>query len=219
MRHNADMQNSRIKENRRFNISSVFSLILILSLLFLPVNFAFAQNTSAPANNGAAENNVPGQNFVEDDFRPQIEEESAAWLIIKTMFVLGLFIGGFYFFYKFVTQKSGVNLAGHEAISILSTVSLGPNKFIQIVDVAGKIFLLGVTDNNVNLLTEIKDREEIDRIRLLSSRSTPVKGATFQDFIVGQVGWVVDKVSEIRSGELLNCVLELISRRSAFGNS
>ena len=199
MRHNADMQNSHIKENRRFNILSVFSWILILSLLFLPVNFAFAQNTSAPVNNNAQENTVPGQGFTEDDFRPQIEEESVAWLIIKTLFVLGLFIGGFYFFYRFVAQKSGLNFPGQEAIRILSTVSLGANKFIQIVDVAGKIFLLGVTDNNVNLLTEIKDKEEIDRIRLLSSRSTPVQGAKFQDFLAVQIGRVIDKVSEMRS--------------------
>jgi flagellar protein FliO/FliZ len=189
-----------MKGNNRFILLVIFSLAvfsLILTLSSLQISLAIAQ-TSAPANNNVQENNVPGQNFVEEDFRPQIEEESASWLIIKTIFVLGLFIGGFYFFYKFVTQKSGLNLSGQEAIRILSTVSLGTNKFIQIVDVAGKIFLLGVTDNNINLLTEIKDREEIDRIRLLSS-TPPVRGSTFQDFITGQVGWVVDKVTEMRS--------------------
>ncbi|MCL2154982.1 MAG: flagellar biosynthetic protein FliO [Leptospirales bacterium] len=197
MRHNTKMQNSQMKGNMKFIILSIFSLILILSCL--SVNPALAQDAPAPVNNNGTENNVPGQNFVEDDFKPQIEEESASWLIIKTLFVLGLFIGGFYFFYKFVAQKTGLNLSGQEAIRILSTVSLGTNKFIQIIDVAGKIFLLGVTDNNINLLTEIKDKEEIDRIRLLSSRSTPVQGAKFQDFLTERIGWVVDKVSDIRS--------------------
>jgi len=185
-----------MKGNIGFIIFAVFSFILILSSL--PISPAVAQG-AAPANNSAAENNVPGQNFVEDDFRPQIEEESAAWLIIKTIFVLGLFVGGFYYFYKFVRQKSGLNLTGQEAIRILSTVSLGANKFIQIVDVAGKVFLLGVTDNNINLLTEVKDRDEIDRIRLLSSSSTPAQGVSFQEFLIERVGWVRDKVSEIRS--------------------
>ena len=197
MRHNVMMHKSQVRGGMRFIIPVVFMLTLILSF---SLTYVFAQDVSAPANNSSAGNtNVPGQNFVEEDFRPQIEEESASWLIIKTLLVLALFIGGFYYFYKFVTQKSGINLSGHEAIRILSTVSLGTNKFIQIVDVAGKIFLLGVTDNNINLLTEIKDKEEIDRIRLLSSRSTNVQGATFQDFISGQIGWVADKVSEIRS--------------------
>jgi flagellar protein FliO/FliZ len=197
MRHNIEKQNSYTKGDAGFVIVTVFSLILILSSLCASI--AFAQDASVPVNNSNLANNVPGQNFVEDDFRPQIEEESASWLIIKTLFVLALFIGGFYFFYKFVAQKSGFNLSGQEAVRILSTVTLGTNKFIQIIDVAGKIFLLGVTDNNINLLTEIKDKEEIDRIRLLSSRSTPVQGAKFQDFITGQIGWVADKVTEMRS--------------------
>ena len=198
MRHNARMNKSQVRGSMSFIIQAVFLLTLILSSM--PAVNVFAQDASAPAKNGSADNNnVPGQTFTEEDFKPQIEEESAAWLIIKTMLVLGLFIGGFYYFYKFVAQKSGINLSGQEAIRILSTVSLGTNKFIQIVDVAGKIFLLGVTDNNINLLTEIKDKEEIDRIRLLSSRSTGVQGATFQDFLSGQIGWVADKVSEIRS--------------------
>jgi len=201
MRHNIKILNSRVKVNERFVVLAVFTFALILSSLPVVTN---AQESSPPANNNTAnnsstENNVPGQNFVEDDFRPQIEEESASWLVIKTIFVLALFIGGFYAFYKFVAQKSGMNLSGQEAIRILSTVSLGTNKFIQIVDVAGKIFLLGVTDNNINLLTEIKDREEIDRIRLLSSRSTLVQGVAFQDFIAGQIGRVADKISELRS--------------------
>ena len=197
MRHNTMMYRSCLKEGMRFIILTVFTFMLIV--LSVSAATAYAQNASPSTENSAAENNVPGQNFAEDDFKPQIEEESAAWLIIKTILVLALFVGGFYYFYKFVTQKSGMNLSGQEAIQILSTVSLGANKFIQIVDVAGKLFLLGVTDSSINLLTEIKDKDEIDRIRLLSSRSTPVHGATFQDFITGQVGWVADKISDIRS--------------------
>jgi flagellar biosynthetic protein FliO len=197
MRHNTKIQKSQIKGYMKFIILTIFFFFFILSSL--SVSPALAQDASVPANNSNLADNVPGQNFVEDDFKPQIEEESASWLIVKTIFVLALFIGGFYYFYKFVTQKSGFNLSGQEAIRILSTVGLGTNKFIQIIDVAGKIFLLGVTDNNINLLTEINDKEDIDRIRLLSSRSTPVQGVKFQDLITERIGWVVDKVTDIRS--------------------
>ena len=34
--------------------------------------------------------------------------------------------------------------------------------------------VIGVSDSNINLITEIQDKDEIDRIRLLSSKSTPV---------------------------------------------
>ncbi|HNX25570.1 MAG TPA: flagellar biosynthetic protein FliO [Spirochaetota bacterium] len=196
----------------------IFSVLFILSVLTsMPLN---AQNSTPDAqtvtntngNNAAVNNNaVPGQGFVEEDFKPQVEEESAAWMIIKTILVLGLFVGGFYMFFKFVTQKAGLHVSGQEAIQILSTVSLGTNKFVQIVDVAGKVFLLGVSDSSINLLTEIKDREDIDRIRLLSSRSTPVQGATFPEFIAAQVGWVIEKINEKRTHGFKKTTVEEIS--------
>lgn len=158
-------------------------------------NAANTGNIAAPADNNAK---VPGQGFMEEDFKPKVEEDSIAWMIIKTILVLALFIGGFYMFFKFVTQKAGLHISGQEAIQVLSVISVGTNKFIQIIDVAGKVFLIGVSDNSISLLTEIKDRVDIDRIRLLSSRSTPVQGNSFQDFISAQIGWVIDKINEKR---------------------
>jgi len=206
MRHNTSLSYRAEKKvslaffMRLFVISAFFAVSIVSALpLSAQNNTATAPAVNNTVNNNTANNNaVPGQGFVEEDFKPQVEEESAAWMIIKTILVLGLFAGGFYMFFKFVTQKAGLNVSGQEAIQILSTVSLGTNKFVQIVDVAGKVFLLGVSDSSINLLTEIKDREDIDRIRLLSSRSTPVQGTTFQEFVVGQVGWVIDKINEKR---------------------
>ncbi len=224
MRHNTSISYRAAKK-----ISLAFFMqLLIISALFTLSIYASApvyaqSNTSdTPAVNSTSKtpavnnNAVPGEGFVEDDFKPQVEEESAAWMIIKTILVLGLFGGGFYMFFKFVSQKAGLHVSGQEAIQILSTVSLGTNKFVQIVDVAGKVFLLGVSDSNINLLTEIKDREDIDRIRLLSSRSTPVQGANFQEFVIGQVGWVIGKINEKRTHgfkNTTNTTVEEISQK------
>lgn len=208
MRHNTSISYRADKNLSLAFFLRVFIFSAVIAISAAAVLPVYAQNgspdtqavTGNNGNGGAVNNNaVPGQGFVEEDFKPQVEEESAAWMIIKTILVLGLFVGGFYMFFKFVTQKAGLHVSGQEAIQILSTVSLGTNKFVQIVDVAGKVFLLGVSDNSINLLTEIKDKDDIDRIRLLSSRSTPVQGATFQEFIAGHVGWVIDKINEKRT--------------------
>lgn len=176
------------------------------------------QNGTTGSGNTAvtpAENNgkVPGQGFMEEDFKPRVEEESIAWMIIKTILVIGLFIGGFYMFFRFVTQKAGLHISGQEAVQILSVVPVGTNKFIQIIDVAGKVFLIGVSDNSISLLTEIRDRVDIDRIRLLSSKSTPVQGNSFQDFISAQIGWVVDKIREKRNRGSGKIMMEDISEK------
>ncbi len=47
---------------------------------------------------------------------------------------------------------------------VLQTIPIGTNKAVTIVNAAGKILVLGVTDSSVNLLTEITDEEEIEKL-------------------------------------------------------
>lgn len=212
MRHNSSLSyRSDIKSTLAF-FTGIFPVLLLSALLFLYAAPLYPQqngnqnaqnntvnNTqSNTQNNTQAEEKVPGQGFEDQDFGPQVEEESVIWMIFKTLIVLGLFVGGFYMFYKFVTQKAGLQVSGHEAIKILSMVPVGPNRSLQLIDVAGKVYLLGISESGISMLTEIKEKEEIDRIRLLSSRSTPVKDLTFQDFISDQVGWVVDRFHDVK---------------------
>lgn len=119
--------------------------------------------------------------------KPAIEEESYAWVIIKTLIILGIMIGGFYYFFRFVSRKTGMQFSGSELVQVLSLIPLGQNKYLQIVDLAGRVLVLGVTENNINLIMEIKDKDEIDRIRL--SRPKPMmKGPEgFQQFLTGQI--------------------------------
>jgi flagellar biogenesis protein FliO len=126
--------------------------------------------------------------------KPTVEEESYGWLIFKTIIVLGLLVGGFYYFYRFVTKKTGMHLVGREVIKILSIMPVGQNKFLQVVDLAGRIMVIGVSDSNINLITEIKDKDEIDRIRLLSSKSTPVQPGGFQEYVSKYISKYIPKL-------------------------
>lgn len=125
--------------------------------------------------------------------KPEVEEESYAWLIFKTILVLGMLVGGFYYFFRFVTKKAGIQVLGKDVINVLSLVPVGQNKFMQVVEIAGRMLVIGVTDNNISLITEIDDKEEIDRIRLLSSKSTPPKTGGFQEYISKQVERVLGR--------------------------
>jgi flagellar protein FliO/FliZ len=120
--------------------------------------------------------------------KPSVEEESYAWLIIKTIIVLGALIGGFYYFFRFVTRKAGIQILGRDVVQVLSIVPLGQNKFLQVVELAGRVLVLGVSENSITLITEVKDRDEIDRIRLQSSKSTPIQPGGFQEYISKQFG-------------------------------
>lgn len=117
---------------------------------------------------------------------PTVEEQSYAWGIVKMIIVLGLMVGGFYYFFRYVSRARGGPMGGNIA-QVLSLIPVGQNKFIQIIDLAGKVLVLGVTDHAINLIMEIKDRDEIDRIRLAGSKVAAVRPGGFQEFLTGQV--------------------------------
>ena len=143
---------------------------------------------------------VPTRDFKEDEFKPQVEEESSAWMFFKMLFVLAIFGGAFYYFYRFVTKKAGISIFGGEAVRVLSVVPIGQNKFLQLVDVAGRVLLVGVSEGSINLITEITEKDQIDRIRILSTRTPPPgKGAgSFQDQVVKDIGKLIDRVRGLR---------------------
>lgn len=144
---------------------------------------------------------VPAGDYKDEDFRPQVDEESATWMFIKMLLVLGIFAGGFYYFYRFVTKRAGGSVFGGEAIKVLSAVSLGQNKFLQVVDLAGKVLVVGVSDNAINLITEITEKDQIDRIRILATRTPPPQrgGGGFQDQIMGEIGKIIGRVKELKN--------------------
>jgi len=49
-------------------------------------------------------------------------------------------------------------------IKILSTFWLGPKKALYLIQVAGKIMLIGVTDQSISLISEFSDPEEAHNV-------------------------------------------------------
>jgi flagellar protein FliO/FliZ len=150
----------------------------------------------------SAEEGIPGvtkRDYSEEDFKPAGEEESYAWMVIKTILILAIMVGGFYYFFRFVTKQAGIQVRGQDFVQTLAMVPVGQNKYIQVVDLAGKVLVLGVSDNGINLITEIVNHEEIDRIRVLGSQASVQEQKGFQEYFKNQIGKVVDKISDKKS--------------------
>lgn len=90
---------------------------------------------------------------------------------IETILVLLLFVLGVYGVFRFIQKKRGALFDDSEAIMILASNSLGNNRALQIVRVGTRAFLIGVADNGVNLISEITEKELIDRLSLVRDRS------------------------------------------------
>ena len=64
----------------------------------------------------------------------------------------------------FIQKKTGI--ASNKFGKVLGVLPLDNKRLIYIVYVAGKFIVLGVTENSINYLTEITDKETIDTYKL-----------------------------------------------------
>ncbi len=58
---------------------------------------------------------------------------------------------------------------GGGTISVMSQVPLGPTQFLTVVDIAGEIVVLGVTEHTVTALSSIEDAAAVEQLREDSS--------------------------------------------------
>lgn len=77
--------------------------------------------------------------------------------------VLGIFLGAFYLLRRFV-KRDGV-APGRKFINIIDRTYIGVKKSVTLVEVAGKILVLGVTNDHISLLTQIEDQDSIEQLK------------------------------------------------------
>jgi flagellar protein FliO/FliZ len=89
---------------------------------------------------------------------------SAFKMMMTLSVVLGLIYLLFFGFKKYVL-KNTVFGGGGKLIQVVSTNYLAPKKNISLVEVAGEILVLGISDQNISLLTSIREPGRIEDIK------------------------------------------------------
>ncbi|MBR4384788.1 MAG: flagellar biosynthetic protein FliO [Selenomonadaceae bacterium] len=82
--------------------------------------------------------------------------------------VFGVVLVMAYFAAKFIGGRFNAARLSASGGRVLENLPLGPNRSVCIVEMAGRVFLLGVTDHNINLLGEITDRDLIEHLHAQS---------------------------------------------------
>jgi len=95
------------------------------------------------------------------------ESSSLFWALCKVMGSLSIVIGLMILLIHFIKKSGitqGVSTPG-SLIKVIETKMVAPKKYITIVDIAGKYVALGVTDHNINTLTNLDDtiRDQLDQ--------------------------------------------------------
>lgn len=69
-----------------------------------------------------------------------------------------------YFAARFIGGRFNAARLSASGGRVLENLPLGPNRSVCTVEMAGRVFLLGVTDHNISLLGEITDKNLIEHL-------------------------------------------------------
>ncbi len=105
--------------------------------------------------------------------------------IVSTAFrmltALGLVLGGLlvcvYFIKRFL--KRDVGGSKEQLIRVIASQYIGIKKNISLIEIPGSILVVGVSNDNISLLTKIEDEIVLDALRRDNSRMAP----TFSDYL------------------------------------
>lgn len=139
------------------------TIILITVLIVVCAGVSAIAQTGAPLQAQAQQQPVKGAGENTETILPEQQmplNDSYSFLksLMALCFVLGLIFLATYFFKKITGLKThGFGGLGRGRVTIhpVSSMPLGDKKFLSIVEVQGKHYFLGITQDSINLLAEL----------------------------------------------------------------
>lgn len=152
----------------------VFLLILVCSVF----SAAAQQNSSAEkaqvieqAQDTFDESSIILDEGRQNQVQSQGRTSSSFFLLLRMVFFLLVVVACIFFVFKFMKKTMSVPDNDDIFMRIVSSVNISPSKSVQIVTLTDKYaFLIGVSDDSVNLISQIDDPELIQAMNLYSDK-------------------------------------------------
>lgn len=93
-----------------------------------------------------------------------VEFPSMLWLFVKMVFSLVIIAGLAFLMVRVLKKNMQPNSAG-DWFNIVDQYALGTNKGVYLAEIAGKAYILGVSDQSINILGEFNDRDRLEEIK------------------------------------------------------
>ena len=114
--------------------------------------------------------------------------------LLSLLVIFGFVVVMAYFAARFIGGHFGKSVS-RPGGCLLVSLPLGPKSSAAIVEIAGRTFLLGVTESNVSMLAEITDPQEIEALERESAMLPQQEAGTM---FTSQLGTLADFVSRFR---------------------
>ena len=127
------------------------------------------------------------------------DSSSALLSLLKVIFVLAIIVILIVLLIRFLGRRNQTLMSG-QSIRTLGALGMGPNKSVQIIEIGGSLYLIGVGEN-ISMLDKITDPAEV---ALIISR--------FEDQSSGQNNFLLPLINKIKAkvrGEVPSQEIEL----------
>lgn len=74
---------------------------------------------------------------------------------------------GIYIVFVYLKNKTKKVSGSNEIIKVLATTAIASNRYVSIIEIANEMYLISVSDHNINLLSKIEDKEMKDQIKMM----------------------------------------------------
>lgn len=189
------------KMTKKFSFRRIKAFALVCFFVVCASSLLFAQessqNLSSENQNQQFQQSLPGKNQNDSPSNSnqtpywsvassenQVSAPSSFGLFLRMVVSLLIVIGLVYLVVRIFKKSSGFADSDDSFLRRVAQISLGAGKSVQIVTLLENAYLIGVTDNNINLISEIKDKELVDSLNLLADKNQNAsKPKTFSDVL------------------------------------
>lgn len=164
----------------------IFFVIFTAAFTQENTNYTNTVMQAANGNNNAEENN---ENTAETNFfnaplnntnnadEPAILQDirniqdrasvSNGWMFIRAIIGFIITLVGIYFVFIYLKNKSKKVSGSSDIIKVIATTPIAANRYISIIEIVDDMYLVSVSDHNINLLSKIEDKETKDQIKMM----------------------------------------------------
>ena len=100
----------------------------------------------------------------------------------RMVVVLAAVLGAIYLLFRLIKRNSRAGVGNSDCIALLGSRSLGGSRNLHLVQVGGGVYLIGATDQALNLIAQVTDQDSVDALTLNHSQPN-VAGRRFSDLL------------------------------------
>ena len=118
----------------------------------------------------------------------QTQNTNTGWLFVRMILVLLVVVGCIYAVFYFVKKSTNPTNENDPFLKKVASITLSPGKSVQVITLQNHCYILGVSDSNVQLISELDDKDLIDAMNLEADKESSGSIKDFATILASAMG-------------------------------